>query len=394
MSNPFPDITKVVKDNPKTSLAVVGFAALGALAFMGYRRYSSSKTDTKTLQPTSGHWTGTDPVLPGPSTSHLPTETRRPVEDYLTETHMNLQHGSFETFQRRATAHEHWKSTENAILDQTASDLRRPSSANFQFSSHMVHSERRLLHDRAQEMRAKKSESADQELQKEVTRMTTTRAQGMGKDYDTLTDMIIHGKQGPLTKEQSALGVEATIVGHHVMRKTDLYGVDNPRMEATRPTDPRTGKTSHATTSPFGIDLSQDPGTAERDKLGLPVMMGTSGSASDVTRSHRYTMEALSKADPSIPSSDLSENRQPMKELVFHWMRRGAPMAGVRDLISKNQEAHGQKKISTPLPTATQTHTYPEIAAGVDLTLDGNSTHNLQRSTEQAKVFMASKRPK
>lgn len=59
-------------------------------------------------------------------------------------------------------------------------------------------------------------------------------------------------------------------------------------------------------------------------------------------------------------------------------------MEGVRKLISQNQSENRLQKISTPLPKATQTHTYPEIVAGIDLTLDGHSTKNLSDSTHRA----------
>jgi len=248
----------------------------------------------------------------------------------------------------------------------------------------MVHGERRVMADYAQTLRQEHAQTAQTTLEEQVTKLTTTRAQGTGSSYASLVDMMVHGKSGPMTLEQSRLGIEATIVGHHVLGKTPKYGHDNPRMEATRPIDPLTGKPSHATTSRYGIDLSQDLGTQMRDEAGLPIMMGTSGSASDVVRSYRFTQAKLGDA----PSMDPVQHHQAIKELTFNWMRLGAPMSGVRSLISQHFTQQNFQKISSPPEPATQTHSFPEIAAGVDLTLHGSSQEHLHTSTQKSLEFM------
>ena len=344
---------------------------------------ASGNENMNAPRPITGHWIGADPVLPSHLSSDLSTTQREAVSDYLTKTHMNMQHADMETLHKRAFAHQTWGGAENRILDTTRDALSNYQSPQFQMSSHMVHNERRLLADRADQMRESMQDGADAVLSKEVTRMTTERAQGSGPAYDSLTDMIVHGKRGPFTVEQSALGVEATIVGHHVLDKTSKYGKDNPRMQATRPTESN-GKPSHPTTSRYGMDLSQDPGTQLRESLGLPVMTGTSGSASDVIRSYNFTTDALSKTLPDTEFMSAKTHREVLHDLTFNWMRRGVPMENVRTLISKHQSDNQFQKMTVPLPTATQTHTYPEIVAGVDLTLDGNTPENLRDSTHRA----------
>jgi hypothetical protein len=346
--------------------------------------HASGNENRNTPRPITGHWIGTDPVLPSHISSDLDTTQHTAVSDYLTKTHMNMQHVDMETLQKRAFAHQMWGGAENKILDNTRAALWNHESPHFQMSSHMVHNERRLLADRADQMRETLHADAGIALSKEVTRMTTERAQGMGPAYDSLTDMIVHGKRGPLTVEQSALGVEATIVGHHVLDKTSKYAKNNPRMQATRPIDPLNNKPSHPTTSRYGMDLSQDPGTQMRESLGLPVMTGTSGSASDVIRSYNFTTDALSQSLPDVELMSAKTHREVLHDLTFNWMRRGVPMENVRTLISKHQSENQFQKMTTPLPTATQTHSYPEIVAGVDLTLDGNTTEHLRSSTQRA----------
>jgi hypothetical protein len=381
-----------LKNNRNLILAGTALAFGGAMLLAHRYRSGQKAQDDSTGSATNlnaprqitGHWIGTDPVLPAHIPTGLDSWQRTAVSDYLTTTHMNMQHGTMETLQKRAFAHRMWSGAENTILDNTREALSHYDSPHFQLSSHMVHNERRLLADRADHMRESMQDGADSALSKEVTRMTTERAQGMGPAYDSLTDMIVHGKRGPFTVEQSALGVEATIVGHHVLDKTSKYAKDNPRMQATRPIDPLNDKPSHPTTSRYGMDLSQDPGTQLRESLGLPVMTGTSGSASDVVRSYNFTTEALSKAMPDVEFMSAKTHRDVLQDLAFNWMRRGVPMENVRTLISKHQSENQFQKMTTPLPTATQTHTYPEIAAGVDLTLDGNTTENLRGSTHRA----------
>ena len=374
MSSHLSPLMNFAKSHPKTSV-VGGLSLLGGLAYLGYRQWTKPKA-------VSGHWVGEQAVLP--------TSKMSPgVRSYLTETHMNLQHGTMETLNRRAEAHDYWKSAETSILQNTQRNLGRVDSDVFRMSSHMVHNERRLMFDRAGELRQAHTDTADATLTNEVTKMTTTRAQGTGSAYQSLVDMMVHGKQGPMTLTQSKLGIEATIVGHHVLGKTPKYGHDNPRMEAKRSIDPFTGKPSHAISSRYGIDLSQDPGTLLRDQLNLPIMMGTSGSASDVVRSYRYTQTALGDA----PTLDPIEHHQALKELTFNWMRLGAPMSGVRGLISQHFTTQNFRKISSPPEPATQTHSFPEIAAGVDLTLHGGSSENLDTSTRNTQEFMKTHRP-
>lgn len=291
-------------------------SAAGALAglALAYRyhgagaRAASPGAEESPLAPTSGHWLGSTPFLPGNIPSHWPSAHRAAIQSYLTETHMNMQHGTMETLKKRALAHQHWSGAEHTILAQTRAALSSAASPEFQMSSHMAHNERRLLADRADHLRATDPE-ADKKLAAEFSRMTNERSQGTGPAYDTLTDMLIHGKRGPLSVDQSALGVESVIVGHHVLDKTPQYAKDNPRMQATRPMDPVSKKLSHPTTSPHGLDLSQDEGTAMREALGLPVMTGTSGSASDVVRSYNFTVEALKKLMPEQNFLSAHEHR-------------------------------------------------------------------------------------
>lgn len=370
------------KNNRNLLLGGAALALTGA-AMLAYR-YRDRRT------PVTGHWIGEQPVMPSQIPSELPESTRTAMSNYLLNTHMNMQHGDMQTLQKRALAHHQWASAENSILETTRQALTDTASAPFRMSSQLAHYERRLLADSADDKRKTKPEGSHAELDQEVRRLTHEYAQGSGAAYDSLTDMLIHGKRGPFTKEQSALGIEATIVGHHVLKKTPKYGEGNPRMQARRPDDPISKKPSHPTTSRYGMDLSIDPGSQLRESLGLPIMTGTSGSASDVIRSSRFTMDEMDRKDklsemvPKREFMSLTEHRTVMHDLTFNWMRRGVPAENVRKQITQNQTNNGFRKISTPPPTATQTHTYPEIVAGVDLTLDGNSPDHLRESTHRA----------
>jgi hypothetical protein len=382
MLNFFKNMTR----NNKLLLAAGSVAMLGSAAFMLYRQRNQQQLTP--FHPTSGHWIGTQPVLPEHLNADFSSKQQDAMASYLTNTHMNMQHHDLDHFQRRALAFHEWSDAETSILASTRKSLSDIHSPHFGMSSHMIHNERRILSDRADHLRLTQSETANSTLSAEVKRMTGERSQGQGNDYLNLTEMLIQGKQGPLTLGQSTLGIEATIVGHHVLDKTAQYGKNNPRMQAQRPLDPLSNKPSHPTTSTYGMDLSEDPGTQLREHLGLPIMTGTSGSASDVIRSYRFTQDALSKVIPDGQFMSAHENRNTLHDLTFNWMRMGAPMEGVRGLISKHQTENNFRKISVPLPTATQTHTYPEIVSGIDLTLDGNTSENLKSSTERAQSKM------
>ena len=141
MSNLLSRLTDTVSKNPRTSLALTGFALLGGLGYMAYQRYRKperSELSPAPLTPVSGHWLNDQPVLSAPLDSGTSKQRQR-VNNYIKNTHMNMQHGSYGTLQKRADAYVHWKGAEQGILSQTRTDLNNFSSPVFQMSAHMAH---------------------------------------------------------------------------------------------------------------------------------------------------------------------------------------------------------------------------------------------------------------
>jgi hypothetical protein len=332
---------------------------------------------------TSGHWIGDKPVLAEDISKHPVSAQREATLSYLSGTHMNMQHQNMETLERRAMAHQNWNATEERMLQQTESALQYHQSPHFQLSSHMIHNERRLLADRANSLREKDKELANSHLSAQVDLMTGPRAQGIGNDYNSLTEMLIHGKQGPLTEAQSRLGVEAVVVGQYAYGKP--YAKDNPRIEAIRPKEDG-DKRSHPSVSRYGVNLSQDAGSKIREAMGLPVMMGTSGSSSDVARSYQFTETALTSEMTPSTAMPAHQHSDVLTDLAFHWMRAKAPVTGVKSGITELEKKHDLQRAVVPPKSATQTHTFAEVAAGIDLTLDKKMS--LKDATSKSLVRM------
>ena len=190
------------------------------------------------------------------------------------------------------------------------------------------------------------------------------------KNYDSLMDLMVGGKQGPLTFEQSQLGVQAAAAGHQVLR--GVRGKETGGQYGKTRVG-QVGREGHPTTSPTGVDLSGDESSQKRDAKGVSVFMGTSGSTSDVVRSHHAaTLNVQKHLSPetgfgvkgvSKHNTDVATRR-----LALKWMRTGAPAQNVMAGIEKNLSTPEQQRISKGPVDTTQTHTMSEIADAVTKT--------------------------
>lgn len=196
--------------------------------------------------------------------------------------------------------------------------------------------------------------------------------------------MMVRGEAGPFTREQSALGAELALTGHLLRKKLTPEtekSLGEKVLEADRGID-EMGKKSHQTTSPGGMNLSPDFGTYLRDRLRLPVMSGTSGTTSRMVLSH---LQESAKQGVSPMADGLNRKRGKMAviDLAFHYMRKGALPQAVAEGINSNRENLGLPK-KTVIEDRVQTHSYPEVAAAVDMAVGGKvktDRHSLKRST-------------
>ncbi|EPR5475088.1 avirulence protein, partial [Escherichia coli] len=104
--------------------------------------------------------------------------------------------------------------------------------------------------------------------------------------------MMLCGSAGPFTKEQTLSGFELAQTGQVLAGRLKIQ--ERMTFRANNRVDAQRNGT-HSTRTQTGMDLSQDIGTIMRDKAGLPVMSGTSGSSSDATLATRYAAEHFGK---------------------------------------------------------------------------------------------------
>ncbi|ODS24227.1 hypothetical protein AB835_04960 [Candidatus Endobugula sertula] len=396
---------------------------------------NSSKRTTTAKQAVSGHWIGNTPVLK----SQVST---RQEELYLMKTNMNINHRDLGEFQHRARNFNRSLSEEMFTLMHTEAELQDHTSKVFQQSSHMVHTQRgdiasrhheinrRAAHSLQQaystvlspQMQHERSTLSDMVMNGKQGPLTPAQAQMTGIDeintqraavwdnyqsidknlekairhrrqgdlaeynpqraseYDNLMDMMVSGKAGPLTKTQSQLGVEAAAAGHHILRSQRDAATARAYSHSRVGVQDRVG---HPTTTRTGVDLSGDLESNQRQASGLPVMMGTSGSSSDIVRSHTAAVQQVNTSSAptqyAAPGLSDSEATQATVQLTHRWMRVGSPAQGVETKIDQQLNSHGQQRVSKGPLFTTQTHTLNEIETAVKKTRnpDSHSTPSL-----------------
>tara|TARA_R110002073_G_scaffold8371_1_gene46185 strand:- start:34619 stop:44518 length:9900 start_codon:yes stop_codon:yes gene_type:complete len=345
-----------------------------------YRPLGDGDGQQQTAQ-TSGHWIGGEPVLQGST----------PVEhSYITGTTMNIQHGDSATLAQRADAVANWGATERQIAMDARQALTDTQSPTFQQSSHMVHEQRGDI-KRAVDNPELKMDRTDN-----LALVTVKRPQDGKQEYTELMDLMAQGKEGPLTKEQSALGVQAAAAGHQIMRETRAKDAGKKPIRVDAKREVVDGKTSHPTVTRTGVDLSKDAGTRARGRAGVPVMTGTSGTSSDVVSSHLAAVQrnGTETVESGFNARGLTEQqaKTAVKDMTMAWMRTGEFSQTMKGNIERKLQKDGDKLIDgrSGDETTVQSHSYSEISTAVDLTLSGRSDDAaINRSVADAKNRLA-----
>ncbi|HYD81730.1 MAG TPA: hypothetical protein VEC06_18170 [Paucimonas sp.] len=311
---------------------------------------SSSDKPTKQRSEISGHWVDGKPVLPDP------TRTRA-ENNYLQHTTFNISHPSEATFKSRARAFSAFQPAEENLLSSINNGMRKdqPVSAETMQSGWMLHAQRGMF-----------GKSSD--LQKAEIGAASEGAR-------SLIAMFQRKEQGPLTLAQSQLGAEVALTSAFMQPKEVQSQFKARRVDASRALDD-SGKPSHQSSSKFGMDLSPDLGTQVRDRMGLPVMSGTSGTSSTMTLSHMKASMDSGQSQLFDPSLSAKRGVTSMANLSFQYMRSGQlpELLHGRTRTNLAKQHPEQTLISNATnPTRVQTHTYPEVFSAVDMTLRGKS---------------------
>jgi hypothetical protein len=306
------------------------------------------------------------------------------IRQFLSQALSNSRYDSVEQLQHRAEVYLEHIDAEKRLIADAGAALHDPSSAAFQQATWMSHLERGLWKPEAL------PEALDREQLGNEVLGTTEPLEGspyarprpwqLSAPARSAFAMMVKGEAGPFTREQALAGFETTqegllIAGQLGIEERVAYRMAN-RHDAHR-------SRTHPTRTPDGLDLSQDKGTHLRDELRAPVMTGTSGSSSDVALATKHGAEQAG-VSWAAPGLDESQAKAALVDISLQFFRSEGSnpptvlAQGINDL--RAWQGLPSKEVEA---SEVFTHSYPEIHAGVSLTLDGIDPGD-QDAVEQA----------
>jgi len=317
-----------------------------------------------------------------------PAATRQ----FLSQSLSNNRYESAAQLHRRAQVHLDHIDAEKKLIEAASAALLDPASPAMRQAAWMSHLERGMW----------RSEPAIQHMDREQLghEALGSVAPRKGSPYfkprtwrtssaaSSAFAMMLKAEAGPFTLEQTKAAFETVQEGEKMSRRLKI--ADRGAFRAENRHDAHRAQT-HPCETLLGSDLSQDPGTRLRDELAAPVMTGTSGSASDVALATKFGAQ---RAEVSWAAPGLTEEeaKTALMDLALHFFRSedsGPPvflakgMNSVRDKLGLPAKSVEAAEVFT--------HSYPEIHAGISLTMDGVDPRDPQaidramlKSTEKA----------
>jgi hypothetical protein len=330
--------------------------------------------------------------------NYSPADKQSLVHAFVKDTLQNSNYENTSSLERRAKNFFKHIESEMAIGLGVEKDLERDDSPASQLSSHMVHLVRGLW------AHSQSDPAFREQLHKELLAPSNDpdnvllAGEGKGGLYlgmKKLHAMLVNKEQGPLTREDARQGAEAAfgvkalaeaLKGHEPMlADVDAYTVQH-RVGSNRVVD---GTKTHHFTSLHGTDLRNDLGTRVRDELGVPVMLGTSGGASDVASTLRFAAQAQNQ--PMWPSGmSAKEGREALMGVVFHLMRNQVTDNAQAFYDKMRGDLHGLPPKHVE-PALIFSHSYPEVVSGVEMTLNNEKPTDREamiRSTRLARTLL------
>lgn len=190
--------------------------------------------------------------------------------------------------------------------------------------------------------------------------------------------MFARAEQGPLTFEQSKYGVEAAyalraVIGgkktesSEILSHSEQFSQFNDYAAKNWVSADRVGH--HLREG--GVSLEKDLGSQLRDELGLPVMLGTSGSSSDIALAMKF---ASAEQEASMWPADLTEEegRQALIDATHHFMREQVTPFSMKGAYDKLRTRLGAEP-KTVDPFMVFSHNYPEVSSAIEMTLNGEN---------------------
>jgi hypothetical protein len=302
------------------------------------------------------------------------------LKHFLGSTLSNNRYESMEQLHLRAENLLNHLAAEKKMLEQTTAGLQDPNSPVHRQATWMAHLERLnwregaplAPNDRA--LRAREIEAGQG-----FAPGSPFEGLGLTEPIAKTLAIMLAVKQGPFTEQQALAGFELAglggVLGYRLGIQERMHFAGEHGVYPER-------KDTHPTRTPDGLDLSDDLGTQLRDEYHLPVMTGTSGTASDATQSAKFasTYAGVSWAAPGL---SLEQARQAISDLGLHHFRgEGSAVA--------SHIAGGMNRLRAAVDLRPMhldalhvfTHSYPEVDAAVRLTLRGQPGFDEQAMRE------------
>lgn len=321
-----------------------------------------------------------------------PAATRQ----FLSQSLSNNRYESAAHLHRRAQVHLDHIEAEKKLIEAASAALLDPESPAMRQAAWMSHLERGLWRSEPAIQHMDREQLGNEALGSVVPRTGSPyfkpRTWRASSAASSAFAMMLKAEAGPFTLEQTRAAFEAVQEGDKVSRRLKI--ADRAAFRAENRHDAQRAQT-HSSETLLGLDLSQDPGTRLRDELAAPVMTGTSGSASDVALATKFGAQ---RAEVSWAAPGLTEEeaKTALMDLALHFFRSEG--SGPPVFLAKCMNSV-RVKLGLP-PKSVEaaevfTHSYPEIHAGISLTMDGVDPRDPQavdramfKSTEKAKAHL------
>jgi|GEM_PF-3355381 len=354
--------------------------------FIAQQLPSSSKAKEPLPAPHTGVNIDGKNIQPGPDMPPV-------VAKFIEQTLQNGRYESPEHLQLRAENFFRHIDAERAINTKTREAMTRPESPIAKQSAHMAHLLRGLW------SKAEFTPGVREQIAKDIKQNDASKRELVDKSahlFEGAKDvhaMFARAEQGPLTLEQSKYGVEAAYALRAVIggKKTEsskiishsgLFSQFNEYAAKNWVSAARIGH--HLREG--GVSLEKDEGSQLRDELGLPVMLGTSGSSSDIALAMKF---ASAEQGASMWPADLTEEegRQALIDATHHYMREQVTPFSMKGAYDKLRTRLGAEPKAVD-PFMVFSHNYPEVSSAIEMTLNGESGKDegaMRRASMQAR---------
>lgn len=309
--------------------------------------------------------------------AQTPTEVREFVE--RTQQHANYP--SVEVLHRRAKAFLGHERAERAISQSVSASMADPDSVQVQQAAHLMHATRGMWSQSGIDSTTRDRMAAQVEQGAADGPLGPKVVSELNKVSNPMLGMFIRGQEGPLSIEDLRLMPDVAyatgVLARHsieVQRQSPLLAAMNQFSQERRVASVRDGR-HFATDS--GSDLRRDVGTAVRDELGLPVMYGTAGSASDMASTAHYAAAhfGLPFAAPGVAHGAAVTATV---DVIFDMMRNTIVPHAMEGRYAALWARHGGQADAFVDPLMRFSHSYPEIGQAVRMSLNGDSAMDVE----------------